>query len=291
LRINPCTVCNLSCPGCEVGIAGPALELKKVNQPGTKIMNFETFKKCIEPLKEYLFQISLYDEGEPFLNPELELMVAYARKLNISTCISSNLSLRITDQKINNIISSGLDHLVVAIDGTTQEVYEKYRKGGSLDLVLNNIKRFAEAKNKLKNRDLLIDMQFIIFDHNKHQVEGMKLLAKELKVGRLTMFPSYTCRQEAIKFKGGFEERKKLGCYCLWLMADVTADGKLYPCDYGEDNLMPPVGSLVNEEFITLWNNPFMQLARAAFQKNSKQPFSEICSQCPRHFGMIPILR
>lgn len=291
MRINPCAVCNLNCPGCEVGIAGPAVEIKKVKQPGSRMMNFETFKKCIEPLKEYLFQISLYDEGEPLLNPELELMIAYVRKLNISSCVSSNLSLRLTEQKITNIISSGLDHLVVAIDGTTHEIYEKYRKGGSLELVLSNIKRFVEIKNKLKNKNLLIDMQFIIFDHNKHQIEDVKLLAKQLGVGRLTMFPSYTCRQEEIKFKGGFQERKKLGCYCLWLMADITADGKLYPCDYGEDNLMPPVGFVINEEFMALWNHPLMRQARASFHKNSQSPFSDICIHCPKHFGMIPALR
>jgi radical SAM protein with 4Fe4S-binding SPASM domain len=279
LRINPCSICNLRCPSCVTGTAGQV----GTTRLGNARMSFESFKKCLAPLKEYLFEIVLYDEGEPLLNSEVELMVEYAHKNNINTCISTNLSFKLTDERIDRLVSSGLDRLIVAVDGLDQEVYEKHRKGGNLALVMSNLKKFIEARDRLKSR-IEIDFQFIIFEHNQHQVEGAKALAHELKVDRLTIFPSDP-HYDGYFFTGQAEERRLLGCYSLFVVADIDVDGNLYQCDLAEDNEAKPIGSMLTQDFASLWNHRSMQAARAGFRKGSKEPMSGLCRRCPTLYG------
>ena len=75
------------------------------------------------------------------------------------------------------MVTSNLDMLGISIDGTTQEVYEKYRVGGNLEKVFNNLKKLVAAK-KLYKSNITINWDFIVMKHNEHQVEEAKVMAK-----------------------------------------------------------------------------------------------------------------
>lgn len=283
LRINVSPFCNLRCPGCEAGGAGIAAKYRELHK-GQACMSFSVFKKCVDPLKKYIFKMNLYDEGEPLLNHEIEQMISYASRHNITTCISSNLSIDLPDSRIRDIVNSGLDHIMVAVDGSTQGVYEKYRVGGNLALVLDNLKRMVSIKSALNKKNLFIDIQFLVFEHNKHQLEDMKLLARKLKVDRLTAIKASTLGWEAWDSLGSKlnpEQRRNLGCYLIWFTADIESDGKLYSCDYSEDHLMPAIGSMLENPFVELWNHRVMQQLRFSFRKSGKANLSDFCRNCP----------
>ena len=76
-------------------------------------------------------------------------------------------------------VSTGL---IISIDGTTQEVYQQYRRGGKLNKVIEGTKNIVAWKKKLKSRTPFIFFQFLVVKPNEHQVGEIKKLAKECGV-------------------------------------------------------------------------------------------------------------
>ena len=143
-ELDTTNICQLKCPLCHTGLGN-------VNrQKGT--MHFDLFKKTVDEIKDYCIWLSLYSWGEPFLNKEIDKYVAYAHDANIATIISSNLNKPLTPDMAERLVKSGLDVLIVSLDGTTQDVYEVYRVGGHLDWVLNNIKLIVQKKKELGSK-------------------------------------------------------------------------------------------------------------------------------------------
>ena len=123
-EIDTTNICQLKCPLCHTGLGTIG------RQKG--VMHFETYSKIVYEVKNYCIWLSLYSWGEPFLNKEIGKFVEYAHKARIATIISSNLNKPLTAQMAESLIKSGLDVLIVSLDGITQEVYEIYRVGGKL---------------------------------------------------------------------------------------------------------------------------------------------------------------
>ena len=145
LVIEPTNFCNLDCSLCHAGISNKKLE--------RGMMSFEDFKKVIDELKDYLFEIDLYNFGESLLNKDIYKMINYANKKNIKTNLATNLNVVDVDQ----LLDSNLDTLILSVDGITQETYSKYRRKGNLNKVMNNLneiinkKRLLNKKNKQKS--------------------------------------------------------------------------------------------------------------------------------------------
>lgn len=166
--LDPANACQLGCPTCQHSwnkryTAATYAPMQK------GIMREDTFDVLMRELGPYAYVGHLYNNSEPFLNKRLYDFLAHTNRFRINTLISSNLSLPSLDHE--SIVTCGLNTLMVAIDGTTQSVYERYRRGGTLELVLDNVARIVEAKRKLKSPTPHLRWQFLTFEHNVHQVE------------------------------------------------------------------------------------------------------------------------
>lgn len=173
--IEPTNTCNLKCKFCanaydEVN----ALYPKGFMSPGN-------FKKILDKITPYAKLIYFYDWGEPYLNKDLNTMIKLASDRGIKTNNSSNLSIRDLDHE--GIAASGLTNLVVSIDGASQAVYEKYRIGGDLELVLNNIRLIEKAKKRMKKDLPVINWQFLVHKFNEHEQDKAREIANELGIG------------------------------------------------------------------------------------------------------------
>ena len=132
-------VCNLRCPLCPTGYHG--LERRQ------SLMRLGDFQTIIDKIRPFAVEVIMHNWGEPFLNPDILQMVRYARKNRIGTTISSNLNLVNRGEKfLEEVVESRLDNLTVSIDGTTQDVYETYRKGGHLENVLENLRTCSDTR-------------------------------------------------------------------------------------------------------------------------------------------------
>lgn len=106
--------------------------------------SLETLIKEIGPR---LWYMNFYFQGEPYLHPEFTRLVQLAHLQGVYTATSTNAHY-LTAENARKTIESGLDRLIISIDGTTQEVYEQYRVGGQLAKVLEGTRTIVEWKRK-----------------------------------------------------------------------------------------------------------------------------------------------
>ncbi len=286
ISVEAADYCNLHCPECPVG-----------NDTGLKsnrsTFDFEKYKVLIDELKPKLTHIILYFQGEPFLNKSLDLFVNYAHKAKIYTSASTNGHF-ITDKIAEKIVRSGLDKLIVSIDGATQEVYQTYRVGGDLKKPVDGIERLIYWKNKLKSVSPLIEIQFIVFKSNEHQMDEMKLLAQRLKTDKLTFKTAQlydfenghelmTTIDKYSRYKKGNDGKYKLKgnqpnrCMRLWSGSVVTTNGDVLPCCF-DKSAEYSFGNISDKSFSEILKNKKASGFRTEILNDRKQ--FEICRNC-----------
>ncbi len=142
IDLEPTNICNLRCPLCSTGVD---VETRK---KGT--LTFEKFKHLVDQSKDTILHLSLQNWGEPTLVRDLPKMIRYAFDSGIFVKFPTNFSVEYADGYLEELVNSGLGRLIVDIDGTTQDIYGKYRRNGSLDTVLKNLEDVVKIKNKNK---------------------------------------------------------------------------------------------------------------------------------------------
>ena len=288
-EIDTTNICQLKCPLCHTG-------LDNINRmKGT--MHFDTFKKTIDEIKDTVLWLSLYSWGEPLLNKQLPRFIQYAHQSNIPTIISTNLSLKLTPEKVEGLIKSGLDVMIISLDGVTQEVYEKYRVRGKLDLVLENIRLIIEKKKELKSSTPFLEWQFIVMKQNEHQIPEARQMARDLGVDQIIFkrvdFPhgigteemaqkwlpvkTAEFRRESPLSKPYHENGPK--CWKLWRSGVINWDGGYAPCCYLTD-AKHDFGNVNDNTIKEIWNNTQYRTARNLFM-SGKMPRVEVgCLTC-----------
>lgn len=290
--IDPINFCNLKCPLCPTGLREKEISRERISLPA--------FKSFVDQFKAYAYEVILHNWGEPFMNKEILSMIRYCSDQNIGTNLSSNMN--VMPFSGEDVVKSGLEYLIISLDGTDQETYQVYRKGGDIQKVLFNLKAVTSAKKKLKSRTPVIEWQFIVMKHNQHQVDAAKKFSRELDIDLLRFIPvglPFDARNKKelarewypdITLKNGksyVEDRflqKKLqgGCFYLYRSATVTAAGKLAPCCVvwkdGDE-----FGDMTAENFCDIWNNDFYKSARSLFSKQQKPDNAKTtcCERCP----------
>ncbi len=172
VQVEPCNVCNLQCPLCPTGS-------DTMKRP-RGMMSMETFQKILDELGDVLVTMILYCWGEPFLNKDLPRMIEAATQRGILTATSTNGHCLQTMDEALQVVDAGLTGLVVAIDGSTQDIYGVYRKSGSVD----KVKRCAELIEKAKAlRGAALpytDLRVVVTRYNEGDIENLERLARQL---------------------------------------------------------------------------------------------------------------
>jgi radical SAM protein with 4Fe4S-binding SPASM domain len=286
ISVESANYCNLHCPECPVG---------KNEVPVDRRRKIEAalYKKLIDQLKSSISHVILYFQGEPFLNKELDELIRYAHDLNIYTSTSTNGQF-LTKKNAQNIVSSGLDKIIVSMDGSTQEVYEKYRVGGSLNKVVDGIKNLVAAKSELRSATPLIELQFLVLKINEHQLVDMKRLAQSLGVDKLTfktaqlydfengndLMPSINKYSRYKKLKDGkfhIKSRQPNRCWRMWSGAVVNANGDVLPCCF-DKNSEHSFGNIHEMTFEECWNSEKASDFRRKLHLGRNQ--IEMCRNC-----------
>src|SRR6201996_4004936 len=173
ISFEPTTSCNLRCPECPSG-------LRAFTRP-TGMLQPDFFHQTIDQLSKELLYLVFYFQGEPYLNPAFLDMVSYASAKGIYTATSTNAHY-LNDRNARRTVESGLDRLIISIDGTTQDVYEQYRVGGKLEKVLEGARNIVKWKKKLNSKTPFVFFQFLVVRPNEHQLDDIRRLAKEIGV-------------------------------------------------------------------------------------------------------------
>lgn len=284
MEIEPTTSCNLRCPQCPSG-------LREFTR-NTGMLDFELYKKIINEIYPELTYLILYFQGEPFLNTKFLEFVKYAAQKNIYTATSSNAHY-FTDDMAKATVESGLDRLIISIDGISQSSYSKYRIGGDLEKVINGTKNILKWKKQLNSKTPHVIWQFIAFKHNENEIPELKQLAKKIGVDELgiktAQIYDYQHTNELIpedeklsrytKTSEGYKIKNKLlnQCWRMWRGSVITWDGLVVPCCFDKD-ATHRFGDVSKENFKSIWKNEEYSNFRAAILKSRKE--IDICTNC-----------
>jgi radical SAM protein with 4Fe4S-binding SPASM domain len=178
LQIEPANICNLNCLTCATGA-------QLMERPPLS-MSFETFRNVIDQVKDYICFVAFWSWGEPFVNSEAFRMIRYAKDQNLFVHTSTNGHFLSSKEQAMKIVHSGLDSLIVSVDGLDQHTYERYRKGGELKRVIQSIEKILTERNAAEVRTPLVTLRFIVMKHNEHQVANVKDFAEHLGVDYVT---------------------------------------------------------------------------------------------------------
>jgi radical SAM protein with 4Fe4S-binding SPASM domain len=283
--IEPTTACNLGCPHCPSG-------LKSFSRP-TGRLPVERFQALVDELHPYLLYLILYFQGEPYLNPKFLEMAEYAYRHNIFTMSSTNAHF-LTASLAEDTVRSGMGRLVVSMDGVTQETYETYRRNGNLQKVLDGTANLVAAKRKLGSARPFIDLQFIVFSHNEHEIAEAKQKGKELGVDRVSIKTAqiydYTNQEgwipeqsEYARYErgedGNYHIKNEMLNYCwkLWHSAEMTWDGRVLPCCFDKD-AQHEMGTFPEQSFYDIWQGAAYQAFRRKLLHSRKN--IDICQNC-----------
>ena len=267
-------------------------------------MSLDLFKKLIDEVGDYVFLILLYDWGEPFLNPKVYDMIKYAKARNIQLTSSTNGHIFAKQDHAVRVVESGLDSLVFAIDGITQATYEKYRKGGRLDLVIQGIRNVVAAKKESGSEKPLINIRFIVMNHNEHQISLLYDFANDLGADMLTIRTLYSYDDETksktnidgnnfipknIEYqrfvidpeKGTRIRRKSNPCKTLWNNSSIHWNVVFCPCSFAPHDTHV-LGNLNDQSFKDIWFGRHYQHLRQQFRRNYR--YMDLCANCTYAF-------
>ncbi len=286
ISFEPTTSCNLRCPECPSG-------LRAFTRP-TGMLSKDFFSDTIDQLHRELFYLVFYFQGEPYLNPGFLEMVQYAASKRIYTATSTNAHY-LNDANAKKTIESGLDRLIISIDGSTQDVYQQYRVGGQLEKVLEGARNIVKWKRALKSKTPFIIFQFLVVKPNEHQIEEIKKIGKEIGVDAVwfktaqvydfhndpnQLIPTNDKYSRYKKNKNGsFEFKNDLANHCwrLWHSPVITWDGLVVPCCFDKDALQQ-LGDLKGKPFKEIWQNEKYQSFRSKILEGRKH--IDICANC-----------
>ncbi|MFN8338654.1 MAG: radical SAM/SPASM domain-containing protein [Saprospiraceae bacterium] len=285
ISFEPTTACNLRCPECPSGL--------RIFTRETGNLKEDFFRKTIDTLYQDLTYLIFYFQGEPYINPKFLEMVKYATERGIYTITSTNGHF-LNDENARKTIESGLDRLIISVDGTTQDVYENYRKEGNLASVLQGAKNIVKWKQQLKSDTPHVIFQFLVVKPNEHQIPDIYRLANEIGVDEVKLKTAqvydYQDGNELIptidkysrykkQIDGSYRVKNKLlnHCWKLWHACVITWDGLVVPCCFDKD-AVHRLGDLKSVSFKDIWHGQSYQSFRSLLLQGRDK--IDICTNC-----------
>jgi radical SAM protein with 4Fe4S-binding SPASM domain len=294
LMIEPSTRCDLRCALCPItsgfdrpqGLMDPAL-----------------FRTILDEAGPYAFTLQLWDWGEPFVNPHIYEMIAYAKTKAVKVISSTNGHLLARIEHAESLVRSGLDTIIFAIDGATQATYERYRQGGSLETALDGVRQVVAAKRRLGSATPIVNFRFIVMDHNERDIPAVRVLARDLGADVLTFKTLNHCLRDPYRdtaanaaaagdafspVGAGYRRfrtdaaghrirRRRNPCKQLWNNPSVHWNGNVCPCTFDPQD-QHVLGSLARERFWDVWSGDRYRRLRRDFARDAGA--MALCGEC-----------
>jgi radical SAM protein with 4Fe4S-binding SPASM domain len=278
LMIETTVRCNLLCPMCPRTGAGYPNE----DMPDELLYNLVDDFAAMGGDHIYLYGL-----GEPLMDPRIFDLLERCRALDIGTVLSTNATF-LNAKRRAKLLAAGCDHLLIGIDGATEETYSYYRAGGKYKNVVANVRALAAEKHAAGSA-MTIAVQFIQMARNIHETDAF--LAQWQGVPGIDLV---RIKQEDI----GLEEHRTLevdghqrqnACHTLWRGPMVVRyNGQVFPCYHIAEN-GEPVGDLNHQRLPEVWESPQMRELRGLHASKSAAD-NPHCATCPAARPRLPFV-
>jgi len=254
LNIETICGCNLRCVMCPIGTGG----FKRKN----KVMDQKLFKKIISEVAGKTRYAWLHFFGEPLLDPYIFDRIKFCKSNGLKTQISTNATL-LTKEKAGQLLESGLDDMIISLDGATKRTYEAIRKRGDFNRTMTNVRYFLELKKKRGIKRPFVRVQIIRMSENEKEIDSFIKKWKDL-ADAITIKPlgSWAGQVDIGKHKkSGRKLPERYPCLTIWEQLTILADGKVAVCcyDFNGKNI---IGDLNKQTVAEVFNGPRIRTLR-----------------------------
>ncbi len=292
LIFDPTNACQLACPLCPTGLG--------MIDRRTGHASLDLFRRLMDQVGDYVFLVDFYNWGDPLLNPRLNEFIAIAHSHNVISTISSNLSFRLTDQRIHQLLTSGVSEIIISLDGASAATHERYRRKSDFDLICANMRRLAEARRALGQSGPLLTWQYVVFSFNEHEIDQARTMATTIGIDRITFRPPFlqvdrydlsdddkreirSWSPSDPKYQSHIGDRpRRSGCGWHYTTVAINWDGTVTPCStaFRKKDDFGTFGKTGKEQpFMEVVNNAAFQKARANVSAGNADGL--ICERCP----------
>lgn len=176
IYVEPTSACNLNCQTC----------VRNTWEEKIGFLETATFREMINDLKgvSSLETIAFWGIGEPLMHPDIFEMISLAKGLGVKTEMISN-ALLLNRPAAERLVDTGLDTLVVSVDGVSSESYECIRSGGNLDTVMTHIDYLNTLRSKNKHNTPDLGIEFVAMQSNLSELPKLRDLTYRMKASFL----------------------------------------------------------------------------------------------------------
>ena len=308
VSVEPANFCQLHCPECPVGLRGERREAKgergtpPLGGAGRGLLTMQLFYRILDQVKEHTHTMQFYFQGEPLLNKQLPEMIAMAQKVGLYTIVSTNAQ-ALNRSMAEALVKSGLNRIIVSIDGFSEESYAAYRVGGSLHKALEGLQHLANAKAELHSR-IRIELQVLRLKSNEHEWAWIKKNYKKLgathlvfKTAQLYNFEhghplmptnerysryrktadgSYVHKNHSPLALSPYRLIASHPCLRLWSGCVITTSGDILPCCYDKDH-RHALGNITTQSLSDIFHSKKANALRRCILKGH---LPEMCKNC-----------
>ena len=219
--------------------------------------------------------------GEPTLHPQIFDMVRLAKSRRLSVVMHSNFNTKVCEDPVP-FVTSGLDRLVISIDGATQQAHSQYRVGGSLEKVCANVRRLVEVRRILRSPNPLIEIQTVDFPFNRDQQHAIRQLALDLGADRYQITEADRSTKSA-----RINPRRPRRCPWLWTVVTVGWDLNYRSCTNAWSFPWPRC-NVRQVPILEMWNGRLIREARRFnLDKSSPEIDCDAGCKCNRCYEML----
>ncbi|MCK4463859.1 MAG: radical SAM protein [Candidatus Omnitrophica bacterium] len=280
IDIESTNMCNLKCVMCPHGFENE--EYQREFRKTLGIMNWDLYKDIIdEGSKKGLKSIKLNWRGEPLMAKDFLLKaIKYARSKGILEISINTNGLLLNKDFSRNLINSGLDRIIFSVDGASKKTYEKIRRGGNFEKLIDNINIFLAIRNKLNMKRPYVRVQMVKMSENLNEVDNFLDMWKD-KVDSIT-FQDYTNRGESAERlieKSSYSGR--FPCPQIWQRIVIAWDGNVIMCcrDWDSLNKLGKLDYSYGKDIGYFWKGPELTRIRDMHRKRELSKI-EACAKC-----------
>jgi radical SAM protein with 4Fe4S-binding SPASM domain len=286
-------ICNLKCVFCPCYIKGE--EVTKDRK--TMYFAVKDFKKMIDQIKgKFNFQICFTYSGDPLVHPKIFEMVKYLKDNKIPVTVYSN-SMLLTGKRIDQMLDSGLDRLIVSFDGASKKTYEDIRRGSKFETVIKNLKNLIKTRNERGLIKPFVEMQMVATKSNSYEIQKFKKLAEDIAADNcyiktlfvyqntanadyINIVEKYFIEGRIARYKRGKNNELVLkdigGCPQIQDTV-ITSDGDVVICCFDLHGKYM-FGNAINESLADIWDKKEFKKFRKDVMDKRKLSICKFCN-------------
>lgn len=258
MMVDPSSACNFRCRFCPTG----DLDLLRSAGRKMKLMPLDLFRKIIcdiNDFEESLAVLRLYKDGEPLLNPDFVEFVRLAKACHrIERVETTTNGSKLTRSLNTQLISAGLDRIVISIEGVTREKYQEFaRVHFDLDRLMDTLSHLYQIRGTCQVHIKTVK-ENLEEGEDQRFIELFSEVADRIDIeNTVPSWPSFEVANLENEMKDQVDAfnhpvvRKKV-CPYLFYSLSVNSDGSVSPCCVDWDRKLV-LGDAANVHLLNIW--------------------------------------